>query len=76
MWESSEKRTRGERRRENKIIIIKRREVDMKMTKGGKKMNEFIWRSGSAGGGQERGRGNRVGHPVPHSLPRAKRKEW
>lgn len=48
----------------------------MKMTKGGKKMNELIWRSGSAGGGQERGRGNRVGHPVPHSLPRAKRKEW
>lgn len=48
----------------------------MKMTKGGKKMNEIIRISGSAGGGREWGRGNSVGRPVPHSLPRAKRKEW
>ncbi len=48
----------------------------MKMTKEEKKMNEFIRRSESACGGREWGRQSSVGCPVPHSLPRAKRKEW
>lgn len=69
-----EKKNKGERSRENKIIIsvIQRREADMKMTK--REHDEWIHLGLPVEDG-ERGRGNVAGRPDPHSLPRAERRE-